>query len=121
PLLTTSRSSLRYLFNLSFLSLPRAPSAPLFPYTTLFRSGRGVSRETAQQHLDAGAKQVIISAPAKGDDVAIVLGDDDLLHTRVEDRKSTRLNSSHGSISYAVFFLKKKNKHDNTHSQYLLT
>jgi glyceraldehyde 3-phosphate dehydrogenase len=52
----------------------KLPWGELGVHTVLECSGRGVTRELAQQHLDAGARQVIISAPAKGDDVTIVLG-----------------------------------------------
>src|SRR3712207_7099461 len=70
----------------------RPPRSTLFPYTTLFRSREGD---------DAGALQ-----DREGDgEVAGVLGQ--LRLTRL-DRKSTRLNSSHANISYAVFCLKKK-------------
>src|SRR5947209_15313163 len=70
----------------------RPPRSTLFPYTTLFRSTR--------------------SAPAKSLDSARVFRPPRLDHTprRTEDRKSTRLNSSHANISYAVFCLKKKKK-----------
>src|SRR3712207_7554556 len=77
----------------------RPPRSTLFPYTTLFRSGREVAGVQDQvrvaQPLDRQA------APAAR-------------HVRVgeegdpQDRKSTRLNSSHANISYAVFCLKKK-------------
>src|SRR3712207_7128096 len=95
----------------------RPPRSTLFPYTTLFRS----------DHVrpDGGG--------GPGDDAAPVVADErrpragaadvpdqpcDVLHQRVEpvvfdprrDRKSTRLNSSHANISYAVFCLKKKTK-----------
>src|SRR5207245_8237588 len=63
----------------------RPPTSTLFPYTTLFRSGHVESPE------DRGIE-------VRGDEV----------RAEVLDRKSTRLNSSHGSISYAVFCLKKK-------------
>src|SRR5256886_5352108 len=66
----------------------RPPRSTLFPYTTLFRSGL-TKRDLLQYYAD----------------VAPVL----LPHIR-EDRKSTRLNSSHSQISYAVFCLKKKKK-----------
>src|SRR5438128_4382292 len=69
--------------------IPRPPRSTLFPYTTLFRSRRRVLRHTLFQ-------------PHDREDDAVVAGID-------RDRKSTRLNSSHGSISYAVFCLKKKN------------
>src|SRR2546422_8438967 len=70
----------------------RPPRSTLFPYTTLFRSTNTTisSRTTLVGHLQA------IGLP--------------LDEERVVDRKSTRLNSSHGYISYAVFCLKKKKK-----------
>src|SRR5690348_17646179 len=68
----------------------RPPRSTLFPYTTLFRSGDGLRRDRA--HADDG-------------DVRAVR------RRRIPvDRKSTRLNSSHPTISYAVFCLKKKKK-----------
>src|SRR5438445_2534729 len=71
-----------------FLMLRRPPRSTLFPYTTLFRS------------FDSAA-----SYPLKEWDVITKIGD-----VQVEDRKSTRLNSSHANISYAVFCLKKKRR-----------
>src|SRR5690554_329095 len=72
----------------------------------------------AKAHIDAGAKKVIISAPAKNEDGTFVIGvnegdyDPETMHiisnASCTDRKSTRLNSSHVRISYAVFCLKKK-------------
>src|SRR5438477_6977458 len=79
---------LSIFFFFFFLMIRRPPRSTLFPYTTLFRS-RAVSAEGAQ-------------------DLVKVAGDADL--DLYEDRKSTRLNSSHMSISYAVFCLKKKKK-----------
>src|SRR5688572_32431875 len=83
----------------------RPPRSTLFPYTTLFRSpdlrvDRVVGeRRRAGERADAGV-------------VALVVVDGELLDAvrDVEDRKSTRLNSSHSQISYAVFCLKKKKK-----------
>src|SRR5689334_23452295 len=78
----------------------RPPRSTLFPYTTLFRSvsapeWRMTPEENDQRARDAAA------------------GMDDFMHKLTEaDRKSTRLNSSHSSISYAVFCLKKKKKKD---------
>src|SRR5689334_24069024 len=69
----------------------RPPRSTLFPYTTLFRSPRVHGRA---DRADA----------RRGGDAALL---------RPEDRKSTRLNSSHSSISYAVFCLKKKKKKNN--------
>src|SRR4051794_41376912 len=78
------------------------PTSPLFPYTTLFRSPR---RQRAER-LQPGIHHRIIAAPRLDRD-AVVAG---VEPAELEDRKSTRLNSSHPSISYAVFCLKKKNK-----------
>src|SRR5438094_3975977 len=67
----------------------RPPRSTLFPYTTLFRSRVGQGRDLAQ----AGGHLV-----------------DSRIRDGRQDRKSTRLNSSHRTISYAVFCLKKKKK-----------
>src|SRR3712207_8667279 len=81
----------------------RPPRSTLFPYTTLFRSGeqradqvRELERDRERGHRAAHAEE------AGGDDFA------DQARDAREDRKSTRLNSSHANISYAVFCLKKK-------------
>src|SRR5699024_12719136 len=75
------------------------PRSTLFPYTTLFRSLR---RREHRDHRDRGLHRVRSSRrPRDGLDRGRG-------HRRGEDRKSTRLNSSHVSISYAVFCLKKK-------------
>src|SRR5207249_10103299 len=91
---------------LFFLILRRPPRSTLFPYTTLFRSRKG--------------KPPVWHA---GETVNMSIGQGQLLATPMQiarfmsaiakDRKSTRLNSSHVSISYAVFCLKKK-KHERT-------
>src|SRR5438128_8812143 len=81
----------------------RPPRSTLFPYTTLFRSGvgGGTLRQDGQRqdHRALGspgpARNASAARPGAG---------------ARPDRKSTRLNSSHGSISYAVFCLKKKKK-----------
>src|SRR5688572_31547076 len=76
------------------------PRSTLFPYTTLFRSTRTrVSFQVGVWRL--GANPVVL----RGDELQLTRGES----TR-EDRKSTRLNSSHSQISYAVFCLKKKKK-----------
>src|SRR5690348_17775936 len=88
--------------------MQRPPKSTLFPYTTLFRSrlrGRGgrlrlqafPARDPAQQGRGA-------DRPAREEPAAAAAG------RAARDRKSTRLNSSHPSISYAVFCLKKKKK-----------
>src|SRR3712207_7637951 len=92
-----------------FLMIRRPPRSTLFPYTTLFRSRAG-----ADSHLDdVGARFDQRAHTLTGHDVA---GEDDggwiaLAYGGYRlDRKSTRLNSSHANISYAVFCLKKKKK-----------
>src|SRR2546430_5272264 len=80
----------------------RPPRSTLFPYTTLFRSAHGLRVAQAGRAQDPGwavrmgRRQVEV-----------------FLHRSARDRKSTRLNSSHSQISYAVFCLKKKKKANN--------
>src|SRR3712207_7701484 len=82
----------------------RPPRSTLFPYTTLFRSQ--AEREINQAHsLGLEVAAYNLGAPLCEEDWLRVEGD--LQSSR--DRKSTRLNSSHANISYAVFCLKKKN------------
>src|SRR5438309_8947819 len=73
-----------------FLMLPPPPRSTLFPYTTLFRSSMLVRMYLRWAERKAISASVLDEMPGE------------------EDRKSTRLNSSHSSISYAVFCLKKK-------------
>src|SRR3712207_7159468 len=95
-----------------FLMIRRPPRSTLFPYTTLFRSalGQGHLHEVDQgpeerpplvHHLQGIQPSVIVRVAAE-----------------CRDRKSTRLNSSHANISYAVFCLQKKTSypHDETSS-----
>src|SRR5256885_12490404 len=86
----------------------RPPRSTLFPYTTLFRSlPRAVKPRSLQPAERPGAPE-----PARQGPVA-VHSSPDRVHAeerRLQDRKSTRLNSSHLVISYAVFCLKKKQK-----------
>src|SRR3712207_7640309 len=90
----------------------RPPRSTLFPYTTLFRSLRRVDYEPAaftirypvRPHIPAGFR---LAGGQKPDEVGHVAAADEQPPT-VRDRKSTRLNSSHANISYAVFCLKKK-------------
>src|SRR3712207_8424336 len=94
----------------------RPPRSTLFPYTTLFRSRDrpvavpvevvGVRLEQPAAHALAGGQVHGVAGPALPAQRAVAA----VAHTR-EDRKSTRLNSSHANISYAVFCLKKKNNH----------
>src|SRR2546422_2570138 len=99
----------------------RPPRSTLFPYTTLFRSAAEAEIDADQRrerHEEQQARPGQLEAPhghAEGRMQAPVL-DERLArdeHGGV-DRKSTRLNSSHGYISYAVFCLKKKKKHKST-------
>src|SRR5438094_4772119 len=81
--------------------LRRPPRSTLFPYTTLFRSGRvegRARREAASVDLLQPGRHPLHDLRRAGAD------------REGEDRKSTRLNSSHRTISYAVFCLKKKKK-----------
>src|SRR2546430_12411282 len=84
----------------------RPPRSTLFPYTTLFRSNRieerGFTRRIkAEENSDGGAEE-------KRDDDCFEGNQRRPFGDKGEDRKSTRLNSSHSQISYAVFCLKKK-------------
>src|SRR5688572_32728450 len=97
----------------------RPPRSTLFPYTTLFRSdlsdAAGQLSQTLLQLL------AVILAVGDADLLANLLGPagDFFLRSgsaHEGDRKSTRLNSSHSQISYAVFCLKKKKKKNNTHN-----
>src|SRR3712207_8974996 len=86
-----------------FLMIRRPPRSTLFPYTTLFRSTRmdgekGETRLSRDMLIEAAERSVMARLPgARAGSVQ-------------RDRKSTRLNSSHANISYAVFCLKKKLK-----------
>src|SRR3712207_7023696 len=97
------------------LMIRRPPRSTLFPYTTLFRSGRqrahpvvlsarrlrrrGAAGALAARHGGRGPARRLLPVGAAG-------------RLGRRDRKSTRLNSSHANISYAVFCLKKKKQHE---------
>src|SRR2546422_8502257 len=86
----------------------RPPRSTLFPYTTLFRSLLGARVPDEEPRVESRGEVDDLLPPK---DAAQTLGQ--LLQVAdqgLEDRKSTRLNSSHGYISYAVFCLKKKKK-----------
>src|SRR2546427_2940028 len=90
--LTTLRSFFVFFF---FLMIRRPPRSTLFPYTTLFRS-----LTTTPARMLGLSDRIGTIAPGKIANLTVTHG----------DRKSTRLNSSHSQISYAVFCLKKKKK-----------
>ena len=106
-----------------FLMIRRPPRSTLFPYTTLFRSGAFLCLE----HFASAVQKHPTSEPSQTDCVKVISRItwcvispytavwDSKIHAKVwhrpcQDRKSTRLNSSHALISYAVFCLKKKKK-----------
>src|SRR3989442_11007155 len=86
----------------------RPPRSTLFPYTTLFRSlisiGRPEPRGVGREYFVDDDQHTV----GRRAEFEFRVGDDDPTIGRIGDRKSTRLNSSHVRISYAVFCLKKK-------------
>src|SRR3712207_8979655 len=95
-----------------FLMIRRPPRSTLFPYTTLFRSAGGQPWQAVLQvrhepHLGMTGQELVDKA---GAGTAVTDQESKGGH---QDRKSTRLNSSHANISYAVFCLKKKKKTSN--------
>src|SRR5260221_3847671 len=93
-----------------FLMIRRPPRSTLFPYTTLFRSlGVALALSALALLLALAALVVILRRPSGRS----------LASASRRDRKSTRLNSSHTVISYAVFCLKKKNKTTSTDRNYV--
>src|SRR5438477_10158884 len=97
----SARASLFEPDSFFFLLIPRPPRSTLFPYTTLFRSRHHCALHRSKSHIPGCAPPVRRGRRLR----------DRVVHT---DRKSTRLNSSHMSISYAVFCLKKKKIIDTT-------
>src|SRR5688572_32823997 len=87
PIFSISSDVYHFLFFFFFLMIRRPPRSTLFPYTTLFRSA--IEPRSASDFLNRTSN---------------------VRSSSWEDRKSTRLNSSHSQISYAVFCLKKKKK-----------
>src|SRR5438309_7120449 len=100
------RSFLSFFFSFFFLMIRRPPRSTLFPYTTLFRSQ---PRQSLRVRIPYTSKE---SAQRALSDLAAARS-----RSAHRDRKSTRLNSSHSSISYAVFCLKKKKKNKKKHYQ----
>src|SRR5688572_31077201 len=93
-----------YAFLFFFLMIRRPPRSTLFPYTTLFRSLVPLLRAVGGADARAVRRLEQLLIEAKPQEIEPFL----------EDRKSTRLNSSHSQISYAVFCLKKKKKNNIT-------
>src|SRR5206468_11058999 len=103
-----------------YFRLRRPPLSPPFPYTTLFRSLH-LARLDARRRETCPASDLVVGVQCGGSDAfsgvtanpAVGFATDLLVRagaTVMLDRKSTRLNSSHDQISYAVFCLKKKNQ-----------
>src|SRR2546429_5538750 len=111
----------------------RPPRSTLFPYTTLFRSSRRNLHEPGRANAQLPAGNAWPPGHGKGktskDKLALVAGQFLLKLTKgerqcchfISNRKSTRLNSSHGYISYAVFCLKKKNNCNDDHNDRIVT
>src|SRR3712207_9280601 len=93
-----------------FLMIRRPPRSTLFPYTTLFRSVRGLGWPgRLEARVGLGRGQELLQDGGEAAEVGLAPVAAGALALLDEDRKSTRLNSSHANISYAVFCLKKKN------------
>src|SRR5689334_23989688 len=96
----------------------RPPRSTLFPYTTLFRSRlfRFIQSEFQHTYSVSNARERLCRRQAHETPILVVIVESGIKNARnpkapaSRDRKSTRLNSSHSSISYAVFCLKKKKK-----------
>src|SRR5258707_693284 len=111
---TPTTLSLSLLF--FFLMIRRPPRSTLFPYTTLFRSAAAVPQSALGERYERVRRMSLaLAAPLSDEDCQVRATFD----ARARDRKSTRLNSSHANISYAVFCLKKKKAdrhYDNGHT-----
>src|SRR5206468_11792165 len=107
PLIQYSTSSTLILFHLLFffLMIRRPPRSTLFPYTTLFRSDAHPQTSAITSINELAVCRFIGLRCGRGRGVVAMQQ-----LAQFQDRKSTRLNSSHDQISYAVFCLKKKKK-----------
>src|SRR5439155_22876991 len=103
----TSINSLSYFSFFFFLMIRRPPRSTLFPYTTLFRSISAAKEKYDPVH---GAQARHRKLEIIMDDIKNLSDEVRMMASMIIDRKSTRLNSSHVAISYAVFCLKKKKK-----------
>src|SRR5688572_33485570 len=98
-----STATIFCLLLIFFLIIRRPPRSTLFPYTTLFRS---VPAATLSFHLKELSHAGLVTSRQDGRFIYYAANFENM----AADRKSTRLNSSHSQISYAVFCLKKKKK-----------
>src|SRR5688572_32632491 len=95
----------------------RPPRSTLFPYTTLFRSAKGLSplfklsriKKSLVETLMGGPRPIYFGGKLPDTEPELPSLEESIFEA-IGDRKSTRLNSSHSQISYAVFCLKKKKK-----------
>src|SRR5207248_10909976 len=107
PECVCSSPSPRFIFSFFFLIHRLPPRFPLFPYTTLFRSLPLVPFTMHVRIVERSGRVTVftvIASPTENKKT-------DVFRIVHRDRKSTRLNSSHRTISYAVFCLKKKIQH----------
>src|SRR2546430_12285774 len=95
----------------------RPPRSTLFPYTTLFRSGRAAAPAGDKSHF--AKNRACADGYRLGAVVWVHFHEDRAGGDAEQDRKSTRLNSSHSQISYAVFCLKKKTNTERIHTAQL--
>src|SRR2546430_9837760 len=95
----------------------RPPRSTLFPYTTLFRSNEAFVRQFLRGEQPLGKKIQTLMEPENpfGEIIGVVGDVREWSIDHEPDRKSTRLNSSHSQISYAVFCLKKKKQKQKNH------
>src|SRR5207244_12557072 len=107
------RPTLSSSFFIFYYSVRPPPRSPLFPYTTLFRS-RSPELTMALRLYNTMSAKVEEFRPLQNNEVRMYsCGPTVYAHFVILDRKSTRLNSSHQIISYAVFCLKKKTRKTN--------
>src|SRR3712207_7270239 len=96
----------------------RPPRSTLFPYTTLFRSPRGKPPTPSARSRPSEPVETTCTSLAASASIFMM---EPLPYCFSIDRKSTRLNSSHANISYAVFCLKKKEDFDQPYLDYVLS
>src|SRR3712207_7320544 len=100
-----------------FLMIRRPPRSTLFPYTTLFRSQLAARGALGTQARELVERELVILVP--GFPIERLERTPDGVVAASGDRKSTRLNSSHANISYAVFCLKKKTNEVHSSRRFL--